>query len=112
VDLCLRVGEAGYRVLYCAHSRLVHHESFTRGVTTRGDPHPADSSLFRSKWAGILVGGDPYYHPGISPTSTKWEIRLPLPFNLDVRRRVWTREAGKRRERVTITRPQQAPASR
>ncbi len=40
VDFCLRLGEAGYRVLYTPHAELIHRESITRGLSgsygTRG----------------------------------------------------------------------------
>jgi GT2 family glycosyltransferase len=104
VDLCLRAGEAGFRVVYCAHARLVHHESFTRGVS-QVDPHPEDSSLYRIKWKELLKLGDPYYSHGLSLHSTKWELRYPLPFNVDIRRRVWTRDPGTGRARVTYHAP-------
>ena len=98
VDLCLRVGQAGFRVVFCPASRLVHHESFTRGVS-RTDPHPADSALYRIKWKDFMKAGDPYYSPGLSLTSTKWEIRRPLPVAVDVGRRITTldRDAGRTR---------------
>jgi GT2 family glycosyltransferase len=90
VDLCLRVGEKGYRVVFCPFARLVHHESFTRGVS-RVDPHPADSSLFRVKWKAYMQEGDPYYSPGLSLTSKTWEFRKPLPLHVDVKRRLTLR---------------------
>jgi hypothetical protein len=97
VDLCLRAGAAGWRVVFNPHARLIHHESFTRGVS-QVDPHPEDSALFRAKWKAMMALGDPYYSPGLSPFSTRWELRMPLPFQLEVRRRVWTRdEAGRQR---------------
>jgi GT2 family glycosyltransferase len=102
VDLCLRVDQAGYRIVFCPHARLVHHESFTRGVS-RTDPHPADSALYRMKWKDFMKAGDPYYSPNLSLTSTQWELRRPIPVNLEVRRRVSTldREAGRTRVAVT-----------
>jgi len=111
VDLCLRVGEAGFRVIYCAHARLVHHESFTRGVS-QVDPHPEDSSLYRIKWKELLKLGDPYYSPGLSLLSTKWQVRVPLPFQVDVRRRIWTRDPQTGRERVTHSAATSPTASR
>ncbi len=89
VDLCLRVGQQGCRVLYCPHAELLHHESFTRGKATGVDPHPEDSALFQTRWAGFLRNGDPYFHPGLNQNSTAWQIRNPLPCDVEVRRRVY-----------------------
>jgi GT2 family glycosyltransferase/glycosyltransferase involved in cell wall biosynthesis len=87
VDLCLRVLQAGYRVLFCPKARLVHHESYTRG-TSLHDPHPEDSALFRIKWRPTLEAGDPYYHPSLSPTSSNWSICNPIPYKARLRRRI------------------------
>jgi len=87
VDLCLRTREAGYRVLFCPHACLTHHESYTRG-NTHSDPHPEDSALFKRKWRKILDHGDPYYNPNLDIYSTSWEIKLPMKFNLRIARRV------------------------
>jgi GT2 family glycosyltransferase len=100
VDLCLRIGQAGYRIVFCPQARLVHHESFTRGVS-RTDPHPTDSALYRLKWKDYMKAGDPYYSPGLSLTSTKWELRRPLPVNVDLRRRIATIDRSGHRMRVT-----------
>ncbi len=39
-DLCLRLWQAGYRVLYCGETLLIHHESATRGksLSPRSSP--------------------------------------------------------------------------
>ena len=87
VDLCLRTLEAGYRILYCPHAALIHHESYTRGKS-REDPHPEDTALWAKKWRKFLDQGDPYYNPNLSIQSTKWDIRLPVEFRLNIRRRV------------------------
>lgn len=34
-DLCLRAHELGYKCLYTPYARLIHHESATRGYSTR-----------------------------------------------------------------------------
>lgn len=104
IDLCLRARRAGWRVVYCAHARLVHHESATRGVSEI-DPHPTDSSLFRIKWQDLMKVGDPYYSPGLSLTSSWWEIKRPLPCDADVVRRVVELDHATGREHVTFSRP-------
>ena len=92
VDLCLKTVEAGYRILFCARAILIHHESYTRGKSTV-DPHPDDSAYFSSKWRKKLDRGDPYYNPNLTLQSTKWEIKQPMTFTPDIRRRVWKRQS-------------------
>jgi GT2 family glycosyltransferase len=89
VDLCLRVLERGYRVVFCAHATLVHHESYTRGAS-KIDPHPEDTAEFRRRWIRFLQAGDPYYNPGLSTQSTGWDLVSPLRVALDVKRRVYS----------------------
>lgn len=91
VDLCLRIGAHGYRVLFCPDAKLVHHESMTRGVSAV-DTHPKDTQLFRLKWRELLEAGDPYYNPGLSLTSTTWSYRLPMPSAFEIRRRIASRD--------------------
>jgi GT2 family glycosyltransferase len=93
VDLCLKAGQHGFRILFCPHARLIHHESATRGTSTV-DPHPADSAYYRLKWKKVLDDGDPFYSPSLSYKSTRWALRRPLPCSYDIRRRVTRRDAA------------------
>lgn len=86
VDLCLRAGTLGLRVIYCAHAALIHHESYTRGRHL-ADPHPEDTNLFLSKWTGLFAAGDPYFSPNLSPHSPNWQVNEDLAVKLDVQRR-------------------------
>jgi hypothetical protein len=78
IDLCLRAGAKGWRVLQSGGSVLVHHESKTRGTSVT-DPHPEDSALFVGRWKGFMAQGDPFFHPLHSETSTMWLYRNPVP---------------------------------
>jgi GT2 family glycosyltransferase/glycosyltransferase involved in cell wall biosynthesis len=92
VDLCLRAGRRGYRTLFCAHAKLLHHESFTRGRSDV-DPHPEDSARFLAKWRALFPTGDPYFNPNLSPHTPNWQVADPLEFKLDIRRRMFKRGA-------------------
>ena len=81
VDLCLRTIQAGYRVLFCAHAALIHHESYTRGKIHNVDPHPHDSAFFMQRWQSFINEGDPYYNPNLTLASTSFGIKDPLAFN-------------------------------
>ena len=90
VDLCLRVHEHGYSVLFCAQAELLHHESYTRGKSAV-DPHPEDSAKFQAKWRKMLKTGDPYYNPGFSLMNTSWHYTNPMNCSLEVKSRVFRR---------------------
>lgn len=100
VDLCLRVVERGFRVLYCPHAQLVHHESYTRGKSSE-DPHPQDTEFYRSKWQKLLQAGDPYFNPGRSLQSTSWQVKSPLNCSFEIGRRVFARDAISSRQKLT-----------
>lgn len=95
VDLCLRVGQAGYRVVFCPHAELIHHESFSRGKSTV-DPHPEDSAYYINRWKSFIANGDPFYNPNLTLSSTFWELKNPEAFNNDKERMAKRRSYRKR----------------
>lgn len=62
VDLCLRIRERGYRIVYTPEATLIHHEGATRGRREASE----DVSLVRARWHAQLEHGDPYYNPNLS----------------------------------------------
>ncbi len=73
-DLCLRVREAGYRVLYDGHTILYHYESATRGQTKQVF-HPADTARMTMRWHDMLHEGDPFYNPNLSLNTQDHVVR-------------------------------------
>ena len=68
VDYCLRVREAGYKVVWTPHAELYHHESMTRGKdTSLGKKWRAykEVKYMRKKW-GHLMRNDPFYNINLS----------------------------------------------
>jgi len=63
IDLCLRVRQAGYRVVYESGAVLRHYECQTRrhGVIT-----DAERALWRERWGHALTAGDPFYSPNLT----------------------------------------------
>jgi GT2 family glycosyltransferase/glycosyltransferase involved in cell wall biosynthesis len=57
VDLCLRVWQAGMRVLYFPAASLYHHESVTRG-TDVGERERASQWLFWERWGDFFDARD------------------------------------------------------
>jgi O-antigen biosynthesis protein len=61
VDLCLRIRQAGYEVVYTPFAELYHYESASRS----GYEHPMDGPLFGTRWLP-RESIDPYYSPMFS----------------------------------------------
>ncbi len=62
IDLCLRVGRTGLKVLYDGLTVMTHHESATRSLIPDMLRHPDDTRFFADRWQDILRSGDPYYN--------------------------------------------------
>jgi O-antigen biosynthesis protein len=73
VDLCLRIRERGYLVVYTPHARLYHHESASRDKKA----NPAESLYMLKRWEGPL-DRDPYYNPNFSRGSGDFNLRADL----------------------------------
>jgi GT2 family glycosyltransferase len=73
VDLCLKIGTFGYRVLYTPHALLYHHESLSK--TSRDMvPHPAEVAAMRAKWTNVIEA-DPYYSPNLTRNDEDYSLR-------------------------------------
>jgi O-antigen biosynthesis protein len=68
VDYCLRLREAGQRIVFTPHARLIHAESASRGRDDRPDTRhrfERELSMLRARWGEFLIE-DPTYHPQLS----------------------------------------------
>jgi GT2 family glycosyltransferase len=68
VDYCLRLREAGKRIVLTPHAKLVHAESISRGSDNRADRRRRfehELNLLRARW-GELLNDDPAYNPQLS----------------------------------------------
>ena len=68
VDLCLRIGERGYAIVWTPHAELYHLESATRGADTEAERSTRlerDAEYLRRRW-GAVLSVDPYYNPNCS----------------------------------------------
>jgi O-antigen biosynthesis protein len=76
VDFCIRLRQAGYRVIWTPHAELYHHESCSRGVDTTPDNtsrFASDVGYMRAKW-GKVLDNDPFYNPNLSLESDFFEF--------------------------------------
>jgi GT2 family glycosyltransferase len=71
-DLCLRILQAGYRIIYTPDVQLIHHESVTR---QRYVPR-SDFDHAYERWFSLLAKGDPYFNPNLSYKGGWPEFRL------------------------------------
>ena len=74
VDLCLKIRQRGYRVVYTPNALLYHYEGSSRG---RLHP-PPDEKVFQERWKEFLDTGDPYYNPNLSYKHDDWRIKTDL----------------------------------
>jgi O-antigen biosynthesis protein len=71
VDLCLKMGERGYRIVYTPHARLYHHESATKTMVA-GLP---EVKYMHSRWQK-MIDNDPYYNPNLSRKSDCYDLDI------------------------------------
>ena len=62
VDFCLRLRQAGYRVLFTPYVSLVHEESSSRGDLSPG----TDEARLLRRWSVVLAEGDPFFSPRLT----------------------------------------------
>jgi GT2 family glycosyltransferase len=73
VDFCIRLGRAGYRILYTPHAELTHFESVSRGLSG----YYRDYQEFLRRWTEVLRQGDPFYNPNLSRLQPWCPLRPP-----------------------------------
>ena len=73
-DLCLRIGAAGYKILYDGFTVLFHHESATR-TQSKSVFHPEDDDRLKARWGRYMTAGDPFYSPLLAPRGTDHTLR-------------------------------------
>jgi GT2 family glycosyltransferase len=79
IDLCLRIRERGYRIVWTPYAELYHHESVTRG----SDLEPGKIERFHSemhrmkrRW-GAMLQNDPYYNPNLRLDPPEYRLAFP-----------------------------------
>jgi GT2 family glycosyltransferase len=73
VDLCLRIRQAGYRVLYTPYAVLYHHESRSRGY----ELDPRDMAAMKLRWGEVLAA-DASYNPNLSLDRDGYHLRAEI----------------------------------
>ena len=69
VDLCLKMRQRGYYIVWTPYAELYHHESNTRGdddSQEKMERFRKEAWLFHKKWKHIFEKGDPYYNHNLT----------------------------------------------
>lgn len=75
VDLCLKLRQAGKRIINAGGTRLIHHESLSRKVSGYD---LGDRALLIDSWRAALEAGDPYYNRGFEISGPDYTPRPGL----------------------------------
>ena len=78
IDFCMKIGAAGYRVVYNPYAELYHYESKSRGLEDTPEKKARfnrEISLFNERWSRILENGDPYYNPNLTLESQDFSLK-------------------------------------
>ena len=69
VDLCMRIRDAGYLVVWTPFAELYHYESASRGYEDNPEKwlrFDREVAAFKARWRKELEAGDPYYNPNLT----------------------------------------------
>lgn len=79
VDLCMRIRQAGYKIIVDPNLLLLHKESATRGYdhnSERAERLNREAGLMRAKW-GEALDRDPFYNPNLDQRSNNFSLASP-----------------------------------
>ena len=74
VDMCLRIRERGYWVVYTPYAVLFHHESATRNMHS----NPGEEEYLRRRWSGV-IRHDPFYNPNLTREADDYSLNFDAP---------------------------------
>lgn len=78
VDLCLKLGERGYRILWTPKARLMHLESASRGSDKQQETAARlrrEAAQMHARWAARLAQ-DPFYNPNLTLLDESFTLAL------------------------------------
>ncbi len=82
VDLCLKLRAAKYKIAWTPHSRLIHHESKSRGIDHENEYKSlraaGEMSYLALTWRSELMN-DPYYNSNFDLKSEPYEKLASVP---------------------------------
>ena len=74
VDLCLKIREKGYLIVFTPYAELYHYDSASGASKGHEEtPTPEGKERFArekefmlNKWKDVIASGDPYYNPNLT----------------------------------------------
>lgn len=78
VDLCLKIFQKGYRIVWIPYAELYHYESATRGYDKTDEQKlkfQQETTYCLRKWSKVFSEGDPYFNPNLSLTETNFKLK-------------------------------------
>ncbi len=69
LDLCLKMQQRGYKIIFTPFAELYHYESYSRGYSCEQDT----IEKLRQKW-GIVLEKDPFYNPNLTTSKEDWSF--------------------------------------
>lgn len=76
VDLCIRIRDKGYRILWTPYAEFYHYESLSRGPESTPERFPKfieEIEYMQNKW-GVSLFNDPCYNPNLSLCNGRFEL--------------------------------------
>jgi hypothetical protein len=80
VDYCLRAGEAGHEIHYCAESVVYHFESASRSLVSDGEL--ANQELFKGRWRHKVEPDDYRYFSQDGLLTAQYAARYPIQLSV------------------------------
>jgi GT2 family glycosyltransferase len=99
VDFCLRLRQAGWRIVFTPEAILFHHESASFGSHSKGRPEAYDREVaeLQRRW-GPVLRADPSHNPNLALDSIHpWHLAFPPRVQYPWRETTATQGAGPRR---------------
>ncbi len=78
VDLCMKIREKGYLIVFTPYAELYHYESKSRGndsTPEKLERFRGEIDRFKEKWQKQLDDGDPYYNPNLKLTRDDFSLK-------------------------------------
>ena len=79
VDLCLKIREKGYLVVWTPYAELYHDESKTRGyedTPEKRERYMQELQILHQDWRSIFENGDLYYNPNLTLDREDFSINI------------------------------------
>lgn len=79
VDLCLRIRNAGFKIVYTPYAEFFHYESISRGYENTPEKFARferEIEIMKKRWHDVLQN-DPYYNPNLSHLTEDFAFAFP-----------------------------------